>query len=92
MFEYFLQQELEVWFAHIANELSPVYVGLIETLGFDHDLDKAQNSLIYGREMAFSRNYPCLLKDAGFEIVHQSEQFGAKEHGRGRWIRVLAKI
>lgn len=90
VFEYFLQSELETMFKHIAKNLTPAVVGVVETLGSDHNLEKEKDSLIYGRELAFSHNYPHLLREAGFEIKHHSEQVGAETHGGGRWIRVLA--
>ncbi len=90
VFEYFLQSELQTLFKHIAENLSPAVIGVVETLGSDHNLETEKESLIYGRELAFSHNYPHLLREAGFEIVHHSEQTGAKTHGGGRWIRVLA--
>lgn len=91
VFEYFLQSELESMFKHIAEHLTPAVIGVVETLGSDHNLETETASLIYGRELAFSHNYPYLLHEAGFEIVHHSEQVGAKTHGGGRWIRVLAR-
>ena len=90
VFEYFLQSELEVIFKHIKENLMPAVVGVVETLGSDHNLEKELDSLVYGRELAFSPNYPHLLQKAGFQIIHHSEQDGTKTHGGGRWIRVLA--
>ena len=90
VFEYFLQSELEAIFEHIAKNLTPAVVGVVETLGSDHDLKTEHKTMIYGRELAFSHNYPHLLQKAGFEVVHYSEQEGEKTHGGGRWIRVLA--
>lgn len=90
VFEYFLQEELELIFNHIAQNLAPAIVGVIETIGVDHNLEIEKETLIYGREMAFSHNYPHLLEQAGFEVTHHSEQAGSQTHGGGRWIRVLA--
>ena len=90
VFEYFLQSELETIFKHIAENCCPAVVGVVETLGSDHNLETEKDSLVYGRELAFSHNYPHLLLEAGFKIVHHSEETGAKTHGGGRWIRVLA--
>lgn len=90
VFEYFLQSELEAIFKHIAKNLTPAVIGIVETLGSDHDLGTEKDSLIYGRELAFSHNYPHLLIQAGLKVVHHSEQFGTKTHGGGRWVRVLA--
>lgn len=92
VFEYFLESELDMMFKHIAENLQPAIVGVVETIGSDHNLDTEFKSLIYGRELAFSHNYPHLLKKAGFEIVHQSEQTGTESHGGGRWIRVVGRV
>ncbi|MEC5128114.1 methyltransferase domain-containing protein [Verrucomicrobiales bacterium BCK34] len=90
VFEYFLQSELEALFSFAAANLGPVAICLVETIATDHDLDKEPDSLVYGREMAFSHNYPQLLKAAGFSIVTCTERAGFSEDGGGRWIRVLA--
>lgn len=90
VFEYFLQEELEDLFSFAAENLAPAAICIIETIGTDHDLEKETNSLIYGRELAFSHNYPHLLSQAGFSIVSQSERDGFEIDGGGRWIRVLA--
>ncbi len=88
--EYFLQEELQMLFGHIATERAPAAIVVIETIGSDHVLDTETDSLIYGREMSFSHNYPHLLREAGFTIEHQSERPGYLEDGGGRWLRVLA--
>lgn len=88
--EYFLESEIDGMFQHIAKQLRPAAVVVIETIGSDHDLENETASLIYGREMAFSHNYPHLLRKNGFEIRHQSERVGEEVDGGGRWIRVLA--
>lgn len=85
-----MQKELEDIFQHIAQNLAPAIIGVIETLGVDHDLKNEKKSLLYGRELAFSHNYPHLLEKAGFSIVYHSERTGTPQHGGGRWIRVLA--
>lgn len=89
VFEYLLQEELEVIFSHIAENLAPAMVGIIENVGSDHDLEKEHNSLTYGRELSFSHNYPYLMKRAGLTVVYQTERKGVEAHGGGRWIRVL---
>ncbi|MDF1739132.1 MAG: methyltransferase domain-containing protein [Verrucomicrobiales bacterium] len=90
VFEYFLQTELEALFTFAAANLGPVAICLVETIATDHDLDNEADSLVYGREMAFSHNYPHLLRAAGFSIVSCTERAGFVEDGGGRWIRVLA--
>ena len=88
--EYFLQSELEELFSFAAENLTPVAVCIIESVGTDHDLTKEFDSLVYGRELAFSHNYPQLLRAAGFSIVACSERAGESIDGGGRWIRILA--
>jgi len=90
VFEYFLQSELEMLFSHAAKKLAPSAICIVETIATDHDLDRELDSLVYGREMAFSHNYPHLLKSAGFKIVSCSERAGDSIDGGGRWIRILA--
>ena len=86
VFEYFLQEELESLFRHIASQRAPAAIVVVETIGSDHDLETEKDSLIYGREMSFSHNYPHLFREAGFTIAHQSERQGYPEDGGGRWI------
>ncbi len=88
--EYFLQKELEDIFQHVAQNLKPAVFGVIETIGADHDIENEKNSLLYGRELAFSHNYPHLLEKAGFKVVYHKERTGTPQHGGGRWILVLA--
>ena len=90
VFEYFLREELQSLFEHIATQLAPAAVAVVETIGSDHDLDAHPETFVYGRELSFSHNYPHLLREAGFEIVHQSERTGYEVDGGGRWLRVLA--
>ena len=90
VFEYFLQSELEALFTFAAENLAPVAICLVETIATDHDLEKESDSLVYGREMAFSHNYPHLLQKCGFTIESCTERAGDIIDGGGRWIRVLA--
>ena len=92
VFEYFLQEELESMFSHMASKLAPAMVGIIETIGSDHDLEKEFDSLVYGRELSFSHNYPYLMKKAGLTVVYHTERKGTQTHGGGRWIRVLGIV
>lgn len=89
IFEYFLQEEVETIFGHVSNKLAPAIFGVIEPVGTDHDLETEFDSLIHGRELSFSHNYPHLMKKAGFNVVYQSEHKGVETHGGLRWIRVL---
>lgn len=90
VFEYFLEEELRHLFRWIATQREPSAILLIETIGTDHDIATERQSLVYGREMAFSHNYPHLLGEAGFTIRHCSERVGSEEDGGGRWIRIFA--
>jgi len=87
--EYFLKEEVELIFSHVAT-LAPAAIALIETIGSNHDLENQPSSYVYARELAFSHNYPELLRNAGFEILHQSERAGNVSDGGGRWVRILA--
>lgn len=88
--EYFLQSELQCILQHIATHGVPAAMMIIENIGSDHDLDREKDSLIYGREMSFSHNYPYLFEQAGFAIQHYSERTGEPIDGGGRWVRILA--
>lgn len=90
VFEYFLEEELRHLFRWVVSLREPSAILLIETIGTDHDLATERQSLVYGREMAFSHNYPHLLGEAGFTIRHCSEAAGYEEDGGGRWIRIFA--
>ncbi len=85
-----MQDDLKQLFRHLAEQRKPAAVVMIETIGSDHDLETEKDSLIYGREMSFSHNYPHLLQHAGFEIIHQSERPGYEIDGGGRGLTVLA--
>ncbi len=88
--EYFLKEEIQGILAHISQHLRPAAVVIIETIGVDHHLDAEVDSYVYGREMAFSHNYPHLMREQGFEIRHLSERAGESLDGGGRWLRLLA--
>ena len=90
VFEYFLREELQSLFTHLGERLAPAAIAVVETIGTDHDLDAHPETFVYGRELSFSHNYPHLLREAGFEIAHESERPGYDEDGGGRWIRILA--
>jgi O-methyltransferase involved in polyketide biosynthesis len=92
VFEYFLQEEVEAFLGIVARQLAPAAVVLSETIGSNHDLSTENESMVYGREMAFSHNDPYLLRNAGFKTLHQSEREGYPVDGGGRWIRLLATI
>jgi trans-aconitate methyltransferase len=87
VFEYFLEKELVELFA-AASGLGPIIVALIETIGIDHDLERDGATHVYGRELSFSHNYPRLLRDAGFQMHHESERV---DQNGNRWLRIVAK-
>lgn len=73
VFEYFLREQLLGLFVTMAQRSTPTLISLIEPLGLEHDLDSDPGSCHYGSEHSFSHNYPVLLREAGFRILHQSE-------------------
>ena len=89
VFEYFLKSELMSLFQHISTHCQSSSIMIIETIGSDHDLVNDLQTEVYGRELSFSHNYPNILKDHGFQIIHQSERKGFDIDGGGRWIRVV---
>ncbi len=74
VFEYLDQAQLAALFSHIADRLAPASVVVVETVANDHDLDAELGSLVYGREMSFSHNYPHLLATAGFDVCYREER------------------
>lgn len=74
VFEYFAPAVLAELFAHVGERLAPGGLALIEPLADDMDLDRESASRPFGAERSFSHNYPRLLADAGFEIVHRREK------------------
>ena len=85
-----MREELESLYRYIAENCKPAAVVVIETVAVDHDLDNEPDSYVYGRELAFSHNYPQLLREAGFTIEFHSERPGEAVDGGGRWVRLLA--
>lgn len=85
--EYFRRDDLRRMFALMAARCSPTLVSFSEPLGLDHDLDADPGSSTYGGENSFSHNYPHLLAEAGFEILHRSEY----RSGSHRLLRLVAR-
>lgn len=75
-------------FAHIAGRLGPALVSLCEPVGIAHDLERELFSMPYGSEHSFSHNYPHLLREAGFRLLHNS----AIRHGNHRLLRIIAQV
>ena len=55
------------------KESAPSLV-VVETVANDHDLDTERDSLVYGREMSFSHNYPHLIERADWMEVKPAMQ------------------
>lgn len=85
--EYFRRDDLRRLFAHMASRCSPTLVSFSEPVGVEHDLDSDTGSPPYGVESSFSHNYPHLLAEAGFEMLHRSEY----RSGRHRLLRLVAR-
>lgn len=85
--EYFREGSLRRMFRKIGQELRPAGVCLIEPIGQRHDLKARPASELYGTERSFSHNYPQMLQEAGFELLHQSE-LNTAEH---RLLRIVAR-
>ena len=70
--EYFSQENLEFLLSHIGETLTPAMFVAIEPVSVDHDLETELDSKPYGREFAFSHNYPHQFKKAGFQLNHMN--------------------
>lgn len=71
--EYFTQPRLEELLQEIKSLGNIMFVG-IEPNSTEHDFETHPNTQIYGREWAFSHNYPKLFEDAGFNLWHFSQK------------------
>lgn len=92
VFEYLLEDELRALFAELRHSCSPCLVAVTESIADDHDLDTEPHSIAYGREFAFSHNYPAILRDTGFAIEwerNRPTQPGEESHPV-RWYQLLA--
>ncbi len=70
--EYFSQQNLESLLNYIGETLAPAVFVAIEPVAVDHDLETELDSKPYGREFAFSHNYPHQFQRAKFQIEHMN--------------------
>lgn len=70
----------------------PCVAAFTETLALDHELERDDASHPYGHELAFSHNYPAILREAGFEVKHVNDRFTepGEEHHPNRWFQVVA--
>lgn len=87
--EYLDQHQLEALLAHVADKLAPASLVVVETVANDHDLGTEHDSLVYGREMSFSHNYPFLIERAGMSVRFCEERIA--EDGC-RWISIHAVV
>ncbi len=86
--EYLPLASVRQLFAHIAGSLGPALISLCEPVGMSHDLERDLLSMPYGSEHSFSHNYPHLLREAGFRLLHNSEI----QHGNHRLLRIVAHV
>lgn len=92
VFEYLLEHEMRALFQELRASCSPCLVAITESIADDHDLDRELHSITYGREFAFSHNYPAMLRDAGFTIEwerNRPTKPGEDSHPV-RWYQILA--
>ncbi len=68
--EYFPQERLLSFFKYIQETYSPCLLITIEPIGTDHNLETTTASQPYSNEYSFSHNYPHLIREAGFDVLH----------------------
>lgn len=92
VFEYLLEHEMRALFRELREVCSPCLVAVTESIADDHDLDAEPCSLAYGREFAFSHNYPAILRGSGFEIEWERNRptEPGEENHPVRWYQLLA--
>lgn len=92
VFEYLLEHELGGLFSGIRDLCAPCLVAITESVGDDHDFEKESSSIPYGHELAFSHNYPAMLRDAGFSITWQRDRLTqpGEENHPVRWVQLVA--
>lgn len=85
--EYFPRARVLELCSLLATRLAPSLLAMVEPLSDAHDLEHDASSIVYGAENTFSHNYVALLRQAGFELLHRSEQ-----HFDGqRWLLLVAR-
>jgi len=89
--EYFTRAQLLDLFG-LLHASGPCVVAITETLAVDHDLESESETFPYGHELAFSHNYPAILREAGFEPGFRNDRFTkeGEEHHPSRWYQLLA--
>ena len=91
--EYFTREQVISLFNLVKNRSSNSWIALTETIATDHYLESEPESFPYGREMAFSHNYPALLEECGFSIIWTNDRFTQPEEENypNRWFQIVAK-
>jgi SAM-dependent methyltransferase len=85
--EYFPRARVLELYSLLATRLAPSLVALVEPLSDDHDLEHDARSIVYGAENTFSHNYVAVLREAGFDVLHRSEQVVDRQ----RWLLMVAR-
>lgn len=92
VFEYLLESEMRQLFTELRESCSPCLVAVTESIADDHDLADEPSSLSYGREFAFSHNYPAILRETGYEIEWERDRLTqpGEENHPVRWYQIVA--
>lgn len=85
VFEYLTQTDLSLLFSHIATQMQPSILMVVEPVGMTQNLETQIVSETYGTEYAWSHGYPVLMQDAGFDIRH----IGIQSFGDHRLVSVI---
>ena len=85
VFEYFTQTNLSHLFSHIAHQMQPSILMVVEPVGLTQDLETQIVSETYGTEYSFSHGYPVLIGEAGFDVRH----VGVQSFGNHRLVAVI---
>jgi SAM-dependent methyltransferase len=90
--EYFTREQLKALFQKLAEMTPNAWVAITETSAVDHDLEHEPESFPYGRELAFSHNYPTILQECGFvlEWAHDRPTKPGEENHPTRWFQLIA--
>ena len=85
VFEYLTQTDLSHLFSHIATQMQPAVLMIVEPVGMTQDLESQIVSETYGTEYSWSHGYPVLIGDAGFDVRH----VGIQSFGDHRLVTVI---
>jgi cyclopropane fatty-acyl-phospholipid synthase-like methyltransferase len=91
--EYFTREQLVTLFQKLAAHTPHAWVVLTETLATDHLLDSEKETFPYGHELAFSHNYPAILRECGFIPEWTNDRFTeeGEENHPTRWLQLIAE-